>query len=67
MKTSNETVPHRERFAFTVNHACDALAIGRTSLYALIKSGDLKALKIAGRTVIPRTEIERLTTVNRVV
>ena len=54
-----------ERFAFKVADACEALGIGRTSLYELAKRGDIKLLKIAGRTVVPRSEMERLTRVER--
>ena len=55
-----------EPMAYRVNDACHALGgIGRTSLYDLIKSGELKIIKIAGRTMVPRSEIERLTSVDR--
>ena len=49
-----------ERFAYTVNAACAALSIGRTSLYGLVKKGELKLIQIAGRTLVPRSELERL-------
>lgn len=32
--------------------------IGRTSLYGLIKRGEIRVVKIGSRTFIPRTEIE---------
>ena len=54
-----------ERLAYPVNEACHALGIKRTSLYELAKSGELKLIKIAGRTLVPRSEIERLTSVER--
>lgn len=46
--------------AYTVNAACAALSISRTSLYALVKKGELKRIRIAGRTLVPRSELERL-------
>lgn len=49
-----------ERMAYTVNAACAALSISRTSLYALVKKGELKRIRIAGRTLVPRSELERL-------
>lgn len=48
------------KLAYRVNEACAALGIGRTSLYELVKTGELKVIKIAGRTLVPRTELERL-------
>jgi hypothetical protein len=41
------------------------MPIGRTSLYELVKSGELKLIKIAGRTLVPRSELERLTSADR--
>jgi excisionase family DNA binding protein len=54
-----------ERMAYSVNEACRLLSIGRTSLYELVHAGDLTLIKIAGRTLVPRSEIERLTSINR--
>jgi excisionase family DNA binding protein len=54
-----------ERMAYPVSDACDALGISRTSLYQLIRLGELKVIKIAGRTLVPRSELERLTHVDR--
>ena len=49
------------KLAYRVDEACDALGIGRTSLYGLVKSGELKLIRIAGRSLVPRSELERLT------
>lgn len=51
------------KYAYRVDEACAALGIGRTALYALSKSGELKLIRIAGRTLVPRSELERLTRV----
>ena len=51
------------KLAYRVDEACDALGIGRTSLYELAKNGELKFIRIAGRTLVPRSELERLTRV----
>ena len=61
--TANTTSLPIERFAYPVKDACFALGIKRTSLYELAKTGQLKLIKIAGRTLVPRSEIERLTSV----
>ena len=52
------------KLAYRVDEACHALGIGRTSLYELVKSGELKLIKVAGRTLVPRSELERLTSVD---
>lgn len=54
-----------EKHAYRINEACRALGISRTSLYKIAKSGEIKLVKIAGRTVVPRSEIERLVSVDR--
>lgn len=63
--TAKQISPQSERFAYPVNDACHALGIKRTSLYELAKTGQLRLIKIAGRTLVPRSEIERLTSVER--
>jgi predicted site-specific integrase-resolvase len=43
-----------------VADACLALGISRATLYKLSLPGKVKLVKIAGRTVVPETEIDRL-------
>ncbi len=50
-----------KKMAYRIDEACYVLGIGRTSLYALVKSGRLKLIKIAGRSLVPGSELERLT------
>ena len=52
-----------DRFAYRIPEACTALGIGRTSLYKLVEHNELRLIRIAGRTLVPRSEIERLTRV----
>jgi len=52
------------KLAFRIDEACHALGIGRTSLYELEKTGQIKFIRIAGRTLVPRSELERLTRVD---
>jgi excisionase family DNA binding protein len=47
-----------EKLAFTIAEACAAIGIGKTSLYALISEGKLKAIKAAGRRLILRSDLE---------
>ncbi len=63
------TIYHRQmdaagKRAYRIDEACHCLGIGRASLYALVKAGDLKLIKIAGRSLVPASEIERLTRVD---
>lgn len=53
------------KLAYRVDEACHAIGIGRTSLYELVKTGELKVIRVAGRTLVPRSELERLTSVDR--
>jgi excisionase family DNA binding protein len=52
------------KLAYRIDEACHALGIGRTSLYELAKSGGIRLIKIAGRSLVPASEIERLTTLS---
>ena len=61
--TAKQISPQLERLAYPVNPACHLMGIKRTLLYQLAKNGELKLIKIAGRTLVPRSEIERLTSI----
>lgn len=49
-----------ERAAWRVDEFCAAYRISRTTLYKLIKVGKIRAIKIAGRTLIPSAEAARI-------
>ncbi len=53
------------RSAYPVNEGAHRLGIGRSLLYEMAKEGRIKLIKIAGRTLVPASEIERLTSVDR--
>jgi excisionase family DNA binding protein len=46
-------------FAFTVKEACAAIRTCRTTLYELIRSGELRAVKRGRRTLILAGDLER--------
>jgi len=46
--------------AYRIDEAAYVLRISRSSIYNMIRDGRLKSVKIAGRTLILRSEIERL-------
>lgn len=49
-----KTVNHDPRkIAYSIKEACQASSLGRTSIYAHIAVGRLRATRIGGRTVIP--------------
>jgi len=48
--------------AYTISDFCLVMGFGRSKTYELIKAGKLKAVKIAGRTLVPATEAQRLVT-----
>lgn len=43
-----------EKVAYSVREACAAMSLGRTTIYALIGKGMLRAVRVGGRTLIPR-------------
>jgi excisionase family DNA binding protein len=47
------------RLAFTIAEACAVAGIRKTTLYKEIRSGDLRAVKIGGRTVILADDLRR--------
>lgn len=54
-----------DRAAYPLDEGCYKLGISRTSAYAMNKRGKLNFIKIAGRTLIPASEIARLTRVDQ--
>ncbi len=49
-----------EPLAISINAAAKALSIGRSSIYALIKSHRLEAIKIGTRTLVTTASLARL-------
>ena len=48
------------KLTYTVTEAAELLGISRTSAYDCVRRGELPALALGRRIVIPRTELERL-------
>jgi excisionase family DNA binding protein len=42
--------------AFTINDFCAWASIGRTLAYELINRGELRAIKLGGKTLIPKSD-----------
>ncbi len=49
-----------ERLAESVSNAAKLLGIGRGSAYEAIKRGQLPALKIGRRLIVPRKALEKM-------
>lgn len=46
--------------AYSIKEACAASSLGRTSIYAHIAAGRLRAVRIGGRTIIPADSLHAL-------
>jgi excisionase family DNA binding protein len=49
-----------EKLAYTIAEVVAASGLGRTTIYELIKSGDLPRLKVGTRTLVRRVDLEAL-------
>lgn len=49
-----------ERIFVSINEACDALGLGKTSVYLLIKTGKLEVVKFGRRTLITAQSVRAL-------
>ena len=50
-----------DELAYSINRTAKALGVGRSTIYKLIKTGKVDALKIGTRTLITTASIARLT------
>lgn len=50
---------HAERIILTVEEAADRLGIGRTMVYALVRSGDIESIAIGRLRRIPIDALEK--------
>ena len=44
---------HLPKLAYSIKEACQVSSLGKTTIYAHITAGRLRAVRIGGRTVIP--------------
>jgi excisionase family DNA binding protein len=55
---TNDTHPAgSEKIAFTIDEACTAVGLGKTSLYEAISEGKLKSFKACGRRLILKSDL----------
>jgi excisionase family DNA binding protein len=57
MHTNTHDFP---KIAYSIKEACKASSLGRTTLYAHIAAGRLRAVRIGGRTIIPAEALHAL-------
>lgn len=50
-----------DELAYSINRTAKTLGVGRSTIYKLIKTGQVDALKIGTRTLITTASIRRLT------
>ncbi|OYU16443.1 MAG: helix-turn-helix domain-containing protein [Alphaproteobacteria bacterium PA4] len=43
----------------TVKDTCSMLSMSRTTFYAIVKAGEIRAVKLGNRTLVHKDEIER--------
>ena len=49
-----------EEIAYSINRTAKALGVGRSTIYQLIKTGQIDAIKIGTRTLITTASVARL-------
>jgi excisionase family DNA binding protein len=49
-----------QKLAYSIREACAASSLSRTSIYAAISSGRLKAIRVNGRRLIPAENLHNL-------
>ncbi|GGJ22635.1 helix-turn-helix domain-containing protein [Neoroseomonas lacus] len=57
---SAQNIQPNTALGFRVNDACRLGGFGRTTCYALLKSGALKKVKVAGRTLVDGDSLRAL-------
>lgn len=53
-------LPPGSKLAYTVDEAAPAIGVGRTTVFDMIRTGEVVAKKVRGRTVITREELQRI-------
>ena len=62
MTCSREPTAAADKLAYTVEEAGRAIGVSRSTVFDMIRVGELTAKKLRGRTVIARIELQRVLT-----
>ncbi len=49
-----------ERQGYNVSESARIVGVGRTTMHKMIREGRIRPVKIGARTIIPKSEIDRL-------
>jgi Helix-turn-helix domain len=49
-----------DRIGYSVAEFLERFPLGKTSFYAAVARGEIRTIKIGGRTFVPAAEVERL-------
>lgn len=49
-----------DKLAYSIREACQASSLSRSTIYARIADGSLRAVRVCGRTVIPAEALRSL-------
>ena len=60
LKFDEEAKPHSEKEFLTPTEVSSFLGVGRTSIYRYIRNGKIKALRFDGKTLIRRSDIDKM-------
>ena len=60
--TSSREASASDKLAYTVEEAGRAIGVSRSTVFDMIRMGELLAKKLRGRTLIVRTELQRVLT-----
>lgn len=61
MPTSTESPSFPERAAYPLDEAATLFGITRQHIYALAKRGEIRLVRLGRRTLVPASEIRRIT------
>ncbi|AQR60830.1 hypothetical protein BZG35_03545 [Brevundimonas sp. LM2] len=50
----------QNKIAYSVDEFAKVLSLGKSTVWRLIKDGDVRAKKIGGRTLIPADQVDRV-------
>ena len=60
LKFDEEAKPHSQKEFLTPTEVSSFLGVGRTSIYRYIRNGKIKALRFDGKTLIRRSDIDKM-------